>query len=61
MQCRMIPPIAFVPLADVVGAIETFADYLPAEHDPFDYFEDTYIGRPNRRGARRNPFFPMVF
>ena len=62
MQCRMIAALAFVPPKDVVASFEALSDHLPAELDPvLDYFEDTYIGRPDRRGNRRNPLFPIIF
>ena len=62
MQCRMIAALAFVPPGDVVTAFETLSEHLPVEFDPIlDYFEDTYIGRPGRRGVRRQPLFPIVF
>ena len=54
--------LAFVPPANVVAAFETLRDHLPDDLDPvLHYFEDTYIGRPNRRGVRREPLFPIVF
>lgn len=58
---RMIPAVAFIPTANV---IEGFEDLV--EHDNFpqdavaiaNYFEDTYIGRRQRRG-RQEPSFPI--
>lgn len=60
MQCRMISAIAFVPPAGVVAAFEALTDELPVGLNPIlDYFEDNYIGRPDRRGVRRQPLFPI--
>ena len=60
LQCRMISAIAFVPPAGVVAAFETLSDELPDGLNPIlDYFEDNYIGRPDRRGVRREPLFPI--
>ena len=54
--------LGFLEVNSVVEGFETLRD-----HDDFpqnlegvyDYFEDTYIGRPQRRG-RRQPLFPLV-
>ena len=43
----MIPALAFVHPQDVIAAFAVLSDKLPAESQPvFDYFEDTYVGRP---------------
>ena len=40
-----------------IAAFEELCDELPAESQPVvDYFEDTYVGRPQHRG-RRPPIF----
>ena len=60
LQCKMIPALAFVPTQDVSDAFEELSDYLPNVLQPvLDYFEDNYIGRPDRRGVRRNPLFAI--
>ena len=59
---RCFPALAFLPIDEVEQA---FDDILSA--DGFDsraleianYFEDTYIGRLNRRGHRQTPMFPL--
>ncbi|KRZ19405.1 hypothetical protein T11_8895 [Trichinella zimbabwensis] len=42
-------------------AIDSLAGHLPDELQPlFDWFEDSYVGRQNRRGCgRRPPMFPI--
>jgi hypothetical protein len=45
---KMLPAIAFCPVADVVDAFETLAEDIGDDYQGLlDYFEDTYIGRPN--------------
>ena len=58
LQCRMISAIAFVPPADVPDAFDALSDEVVLELTPIlDYFEDNYIGRPDRRGIRHAPLF----
>ncbi len=55
----MIPALAFVPEPQVVDVFEAVSDHVNDELQPvLDYFEDSYIGRPQRRG-RRPPMFPV--
>ena len=57
VMVRMIPALAFVPADDVVNAFEELSRVLPPEVEPLaDYFEDNYIGRPQRRGWRESPY-----
>ena len=59
ISIRMLAALAFVPLDDINDAFETLAEFMPeAAQSVADYFEDTYIGRPHRRG-RRPPVFPQ--
>ena len=60
----MLPALAYLPPADVENAFETVFDPTSAFWDAraqpiIDYFEDTYIGRPRRRGPRHQPMFAV--
>lgn len=61
LQARMITSMAFIPLIDLEAALEELGNHLPNDLQPIlDWFEDTYIGRRNRRGnGRRPPLFPV--
>ena len=51
VRCKMLVTLAFVPVQDVVVAFDTLvADILDELIPLIDYFEDTWIGRPGRRG-----------
>ena len=55
--CKMLVALAFVPADDVVAVFEKLQDEIPSDLDDlFNYFEDSYIGRPYRR-RRKDPFF----
>jgi hypothetical protein len=58
----MLAAIAFVPADDAVNAFDALVDVGHPEHaEPVvNYFEDNFIGRPYRRGNRRNPVFPLT-
>ena len=51
LKLRMIPALVFVPPQDVIAAFEELCD-----EPVVDYFEDTYMGRPQHRG-RHPPIF----
>mgnify|MGYP006352997835 CR=1 FL=1 len=58
---RMIPALAFVRCDSVVAAFEDLSeneDFPPEALPVLNYFEDTYIGRRQRRG-RQIPLFPI--
>ena len=60
VRCKMLVALAFVPIQDVVAAFESLVEDIPAELiSLIDYFEDTWIGRLDRRDQRRNPLFPI--
>ena len=58
---KILCSLAFLPHEEVVEGFEQLEDALedidPDISDVYTYFEDTYIGRPNRRGNRRNAVF----
>lgn len=61
---RMLPGLAYLPPLHVEQAFETVFDPASPVYDArgqpiFDYFEDTYIGRPRRRGPRHPPMFSI--
>jgi hypothetical protein len=56
---KLLPAIAFVPSGDVITTFELIQDrdLIPDKALPIlNYFEDTWIGRPGRRG-RAQPMF----
>lgn len=54
----MISSLAFVHPNDIIESFEQLSEDFPVEAQPvLDYFEDTWIGRPNRRQQRRPPRF----
>nr|CAI5844980.1 unnamed protein product [Callosobruchus analis] len=60
LKMKFLSALAFVPTTDVVEAFEIVCDenMLPEDAQPIlDYFEDTWIGRPQRRQHRRSPRF----
>lgn len=57
-KLKMLLALAFLPTNEVSRAFETLQEEAPDQIVPiFDFFEDTYIGRPQRR-QRRQPMFP---
>ncbi len=60
LKCKMLMALAFVPSGGIVDAFETIQNDIPDNvAGLYDYFEDTWIGRPARRGQRRNPLFAV--
>lgn len=58
----MLSALAFVPVQYVEEYFEFICDnnVLPPDaQNVVDYFEDTWIGRPDRHGQRRLPLFPL--
>jgi len=64
VSVRTLAALAFFPLSDIVRSFEELIDspfFQQNEEvlrDIVNYFEDTWIGRPNRRGGRAEPLFP---
>ena len=61
LHAKMITALCFVPVDDLSSCVDSLAESLPEELIPvLNWFEDNYIGRPNRRGAGRwSPLFPV--
>lgn len=63
LNVRMLPALAFVPVANLVEAFEELAEspYFLKElqllQPLLDYFEDTWVGRPQRHNRRRPPLY----
>lgn len=63
LKMRMLAALAFVPELSVVQYFEHLCDYgnFPDAAQPvLDYFEDNWIGRPDRRRIRRPPMFDLT-
>lgn len=64
LHIRYLGALAYVPLVDVASSFEAVLEsdfYVQNEPDLVElinYFEDTWIGRTDRRGRRREPLFP---
>jgi hypothetical protein len=65
LQIRHLAALAYVPEAEVMTSFENLLDsQYYTENERFlqpliDYFEDTWIGRMDRRNKRRQPLFPI--
>ena len=57
----MLAALAVVPENDVVQAFETLVDTGNDDRAEslVHYFEDSFIGRPDRRGIRKRPSYPI--
>ncbi|KAB0793284.1 hypothetical protein PPYR_12904 [Photinus pyralis] len=60
LAAKMVTALPFVPHQHLDEAIDMLANELPPELQPLlEWFEDTYVGRLNRRGNGRPPgMFP---
>lgn len=59
LKLRLFPELAFVPTDEVIGVFDVLYEFLSPECIPIaDYFEDFYIGRPQRHG-RRQPTYAI--
>ena len=59
---RLLPALAFVPPTDVIETFDELTDsviFPPGAQPGLDYFEDTWVGRPNRRNRRRPPRYQL--
>ena len=60
LAARKIVALAFVPPTSMEDAFEDLCNETPHELQPIlNWFEDSYLGRPNRRGVRRPAMFPI--
>jgi hypothetical protein len=65
LHIRQLMALAFIPPDDVIAAFEELVDSEFFQQNAQDlqelmnYFEDTWIGRPARRGGRSNPLFAI--
>jgi len=55
--------LAFVPVDDVIINFDILIDagYPDRAKKVVNYFEDIFIGRPDRRGIRKQSMFPNRF
>ena len=62
LYCKLLAALAFLPSNQITQAFEEVSEKLEdlqlghAMQELYEYFEDTYIGRPHRRG-RKVPLF----
>ncbi|KAK9692766.1 hypothetical protein QE152_g34939 [Popillia japonica] len=64
LRAKMVLALAFVPIAGLDEYIDALANDLPVELQPLlNWFEDSYVGRLNRRGNGRRPpmFHPTMW
>jgi hypothetical protein len=58
---RSLVALAFVLAADIITSFDALVDagYSVRAEAVINYFEDNSIGRPDRRGIRKQPTFPI--
>ena len=65
LYCKQLGALAFLQPDAVEGAFEDLEEYVGDRHPDlvplYQYFEDTYIGRPNRLRRRAPALFPIEF
>ena len=65
LSLRQLIALAFVPPVDVISVFDElmdstfFIDNFDDIRDLVNYFEDTWIGRPGRRGGRTTPIYSI--
>ena len=61
LKAKMILALSFVPIPHINAYLNRLAEEIPTELEPLlDWFEDTYIVRPSRRGNERlTPLFSV--
>ena len=59
---RSLAALAFVPVDDVADSFDALTDagYNDQAEPVVNYFEDNFIGRPDRRGIRKQPTFSIA-
>ena len=62
LEGRMIPAMAFVPIARLNAAFAELTQHLPPALQPIlQWLENSYLGRPvGRHNHRRAPLFPVA-
>jgi len=61
LSMRMLSALAYVPVDRVEEAFEELCQsdiFIPEAQEIINYFQDVWIGRPDRRLGRRLPYFP---
>lgn len=59
---RLLCALAFIPAEKVVEVFEDLTEnqvFMDEAQQIVNYFEDVYIGRPDRRNKRKQPLFQI--